>query len=547
MTDGTATEHAAGGDLTGVGDPPTDPSGRGVNARWRAGGLVLIVLALVLLARSVQQDGHGWGDDFALYINQARGLADGTADAVIADNRFALDNSAYRFGPIAYPWGFPALLAPIIALVGIDYAALKLVGTLAFALGTVLYLVLLEPRVNRLEALVATATVGLNTWYLGRTDQVLSDLPFWCVLLGCLVLLDRLVRARALLDAERTAHLVVLGAVTAFAFQVRREGAVLVAAVVAAQLLALATRLRRERSLGDRGDLARALATPHVTFLVVTALWQFVRPAPIHDTGSFGDPGLGNVRFNLEWYRDVLAEHLGLKAIGDQPVELFGHGTLGTIVLATVVIAAVVGLVAALVRDPQRDLHVVVTALGVTAIVLVQPFREGRYLTSIVPFVVYFAIRGLRSASAVVLPARSAAGFVRSIFPALVMALVLVGIVRDTTNAVDYHRTYSYTHWGPEDPRTLELFAAVRQITDNRDVVVFNQARTMNLYTTRRSIQGNSIDMMLRRGDWYAMTKGTDYIQTLLDDEQAADLGFVKVWENERFVLWDIPSRLAPP
>jgi hypothetical protein len=54
--------------------------------------------------------------------------------------------------------------------------------------------------------------------------------------------------------------------------------------------------------------------------------------------------------------------------------------------------------------------------------------------------------------------------------------------------------------------------------------------------------------MMLERGDWYAMVRNSDYLQTRLDDPAlAAELGFVPVWENERYVLFRIPDRVVPP
>jgi hypothetical protein len=127
------------------------------------------------------------------------------------------------------------------------------------------------------------------------------------------------------------------------------------------------------------------------------------------------------------------------------------------------------------------------------------------------------------------------------------LAPMVIGIVADTRRDVRYHHEYEYLHWGPADPVVQDLFDAVVRYTDGRDVVVFFQARAMSLYTRRRAIQGNSETMMLERGDWYAMERDSDYIQTPLTDARAAELGFVKVWENQRFVLWRIPEREVVP
>jgi hypothetical protein len=37
------------------------------------------------------------------------------------------------------------------------------------------------------------------------------------------------------------------------------------------------------------------------------------------------------------------------------------------------------------------------------------------------------------------------------------------------------------------------------------------------------------------------MEKGSNYSQPDVSDEQAAQAGLVKVWENAKFVLWKIP------
>ena len=47
------------------------------------------------------------GDEFALYLRQARSIFDGDIADVVADNRFSVLYSTGRFSPYAYPWGWP--------------------------------------------------------------------------------------------------------------------------------------------------------------------------------------------------------------------------------------------------------------------------------------------------------------------------------------------------------------------------------------------------------------------------------------------------------
>jgi hypothetical protein len=191
------------------------------------------------------------------------------------------------------------------------------------------------------------------------------------------------------------------------------------------------------------------------------------------------------------------------------------------------------------------DAHVAAAVVGIGVGVMMTPYHYQRYIYVLVPLVLLLAVR------AVVDLAGALAGSGDRVTAATLASLVLlapmlVGVVGDTRRDVRYHHEYDYLHWGPEDPAVRELFDAVVSYTDGRDVVVFFQARAMSLYTRRKAIQGNSETMMLERGDWYAMERDSDYIQTPLTDARAAELGFRKVWENARFVLWDIPERVVP-
>lgn len=506
---------------------------------------VLVGAALFVLARSIQEPGHSWGDDFALYINQARGLSEGTAATVVADTRFAIDNSAYSsFSPTAYPWGFPALLS-VVTAGGIDYAALKLIPTLSFVGGVLVLYLLLEPRLSKLEAGAVAAFFGLNFWYLGRTDQVLSDLTFWFLVLLTLYVLDRRVRAGHVLAGNGA----LAAAICAFAaFNVRREGVLLLGAIFAAQVVAwLVDRTAARAADTSERPTWRAALLPYAVFAGGAAAMQLARPAPIlNPSEDVGESGLQHVWFNLQYYRDPFAELLGLKDAGPNDLTLLGSTAAAFAAMALVLGLAVVGIVASLIRAPQRDAHLVAALLLIGMAVLTQPFREGRYLITLVPLILYFTLRGAGEVLGLVARGRKLAP-VRAVVPTLLLLPMFLSVLDDTKHAFDYHRSYEVVSWGPDAPDAQGLFTAVETYTDARDVVVFFQARTMNLYTRRRTIQGNSIPMMVERGDWYAMSRDSDYIQTRLSDEQAAELGFEKVWENPSFVLWKIPDRPDPP
>lgn len=505
------------------------------NGRWR---LWLIGVALVWLATRFHESGHGWGDDFALYVNQARSLVWGNSGDVVADMRFSVENSAYTtFSPVAYPWVFPALLMPVVAIFDIDWALLKVVPTIGFTITAISLLIVARRIGSRPNATLATALIALNPVLLGFTDSVLSDLVFSGIVLSTLHLLDRWVNDRPFATEARMA--MAIGLIVSIAIHTRREGLALIPVLAVAQLV------RSRRSTPLTSSDPRRKCSPSTVWawtLGATGTIQLLLPAPIlNSTGTSAlDPS--NIWSNVTWYVGQFAQLLGLSEGGDAPVELFGSRSVGQTVLLLLSVTAAFGVldgVTGIVRDrPGREPHHAVALVFVSLIVLIAPFHEQRYLFTILPLFLLNVLHGTRVLGRLYRLERS----VNWVVGALLLAGV-IGNLGPTVRSLDYHREYEYTHWGPGHPAVTELFSAVRDLTDQRDVVVFFQARSMNLYTGRLAIQGNSESMVLRRGDWYAMERDSDYIQTPLTAERAAEMGLVSVWENERFVLWRVPPR----
>ncbi len=79
--------------------------------------IAIIVLSTALAVGMLTRD-HDWGDDFAAYIMQAASVLHGTERQEVARAAFSIQQSSRYFGPVAAPWGFPALLAPVYAACG---------------------------------------------------------------------------------------------------------------------------------------------------------------------------------------------------------------------------------------------------------------------------------------------------------------------------------------------------------------------------------------------------------------------------------------------
>lgn len=277
----------------------------------------------------------------------------------------------------------------------------------------------------------------------------------------------------------------------------------------------------------------RRLATPYAAALGWIMLLQVALPNGGYQ--SFPGTGLGQVMPNAKWYRDILAQQIGLKKWGQNHLSLWGSETLGLVMLTVVLTLAAIGVVARMLTSAATDAPVIGYFAAVIGIFGVTPFHEGRYLFSITPLLVYFAYQ--------------AVVFIADALPrptAPILAAALIAPLLATNLSAIWDRTeaalqYDATIWGPEFPTAKEMFAAVEEYTADDDVVAFFRARLMTFETDRRALQLTTFDEIATKADWYAMAKDSTYSQYLLTDEQAAEAGFVRRWENQNFVLWQVP------
>ena len=498
--------------------------------------LVAAVAVVGAIALIHHLNGVDWGDDFALYLRQAKALTTGAIDDVIRDNRFSLDNSGWHtFSPPSYPWGWPLLLAPVYAVVGLDYEVFKGLEVIALCVYLLVFFAIVRRRTGFLAASVLMLLVGLSPAYIVHTGTVLSDLPFLCFVGLSLWWMDRC-RVTGLVEGNRL-RLAVLGLLVAFAFNIRPEGISLFAALIVLHVTVLGGMALRARP----GEFRRSVRwsdalLPYLTLVLGILAFQVLLPGDLLPRAP--GAGLGNVAHHVDFYQDILAEHVGLKDAG-LPMSLFGSEGAARGVLLVIVVLAVIGLVARLLERFTEDATLAAYLCSASLIMLVSPYQEGRYLLSITPLLVYFAYQALPTVGRLVSSTRVIRPAL-SLVPALAFAALLGGNLIDVARTVDYHLEYEYTVNGPQTPAAQEMLSIVREQTQEDDVILFFRARAMTFYTDRRAIQGSNLDDVLDTADWYVMAKGSTYSQQLIDEPQASTYGLVKRWENAEWVLWEV-------
>src|SRR5215472_14514569 len=93
----------------------------------------LVLLAVIAAIGAFQiasiRQGHGWGDDFAMYIQQAKNFAAGLP---FGESGYIYNPHYPQLGPRAYPPLYPLLLAPIYRQFGLSLEAMKVEAIICF-------------------------------------------------------------------------------------------------------------------------------------------------------------------------------------------------------------------------------------------------------------------------------------------------------------------------------------------------------------------------------------------------------------------------------
>ncbi|MGA7758724.1 MAG: hypothetical protein WCA90_15730 [Ilumatobacteraceae bacterium] len=499
------------------------------SSRWlRTVALGVIVIGSGVLAVQLHRNGHTQGDDFALYLRQARSIFDGDIGAVIADNRFAVLNSDPAFSPLMYPWVWPLVLSPFVNLWGLDFDRLKLVEVAVFMAWLVLLHGIVRRRIGRLAALAIVAVIGTAPLYLAYTDQLLTELPHLAAVAVVIWWYDR-VRTRSTLLSATRSDLVVLGALVTLTFNVRREGIALLAVIAVMQLYDVVASTERPRSPASMAATIRTgwrtLITPYVSFAIMATLFQLLLPTALRpDNGNspkFIDNRLGE-------YPEILADQLG-----------FGtHPLVGIVVLGVAAAGAVVGVR----RRPTLDLPLLVLTIVSTLMIGTHLRRVDRYWFQITPWVLYFATVALVALGAAVFRQRQMLGRFVALAPlaAIVVAhlVVLPGKITDARDFDAAGRVQS----GPTNPRSAPIFEAVSELTPSDSIIAYFRARTMTLLTDRRSFQTKNLERIAQNADYFAQRRGSTYWQPELTPGAARVAGFEEVWSDPTWILWKTPS-----
>lgn len=476
--------------------------------------LSLLLLTSALLGSSVLTRGHFWGDDFAAYIMQAKSILSGSMDDFVTANTFTVTQSSHQIGPAAYPWGFPLMLVPVYALIGLSPLALKLPVLLSYIAFLLTFFFLIKRRFTLTESLLAVSLFAFNPELLRSLDNILSDIPFLFLSTLAILLADLYVHEH---QGKRRRTLAIGTGVAVFAaFFVRTQGLILLGSI----LLFQGIRFFCERE--QRRQIVTDSFTIVLSFGVLWGISMLVFPGgQTSYLALYSEFSVESVITNIVSYSQLFREFFASLPGQDLFFWVF-------------TVFFFIGLITRLKTDLLFALYVVLYLV----VIWTWPEWQGyRFIFPMLPFFIYFVIQGIR------VTLSKFGETIKTVLQKGVYAFLILIAIFFAFNS----GSYAYENLranreinGPFDPFSLETFDFIQNETTPDSVIVFFKPRAMRLMTDRYALALTECDR-IPEGDYLVLSKKVgENLQIPPDRIEECNLSLDKVFENRRFIVYKL-------
>jgi hypothetical protein len=408
--------------------------------------ILLLLGGIFLFYAATIREGHVWDDDVAQYVLHARNIAEGRH---YSDTGYIFNPEYAALGPISYPPGFPLLLAPIWALRGMDFHAMKLLEVVCMIAWLAAVYAYFRREFSVPMNLFLIAVLGFCPLFWDFKDFIGSEFPFLAALYAALVLIRRAYSQ----EGEPSLRAVLAVSLMIFAaYSIRTVGAVLIPALLIRDLLAN-RRISRFTAL-----------TCSLSCTLCAAVSLYLRSAG-------GTLSL----FHL----DPLTVWVNLRTYIGMAAAMCQAGRWRAVAWALEALTAIGALWAFSRRIRLRTPPGIVEVFAVlyVAILLVYSPHEVRFLFPVFPPFIALVL-----GSAATLAHHLSKGASRS------LALLSGGLL-----LFAYVGQYRSLDWGTirggfTDSRFLDAMTFIRSGTETYDVILFRKARLVPLLSGRRAM-----------------------------------------------------------
>jgi len=471
--------------------------------------LAILISTSAILSYSQLNNGHGWGGDFSSYIMQAESLLSGTIDNFIKHNTFTITQSDIDFAPIAYPWGYPLLITPVIHFLGINFLGIKILGILFYVLFLVALFFLFEKHLPILDNLVLLAIFSLNPLLLSFPNYILADIPFLFFSTLSILLVDRFSN-RTGLSSQHLLERFTIGAVLFFAFFIRTSGLILLLSFFVYEFFKKPRKITFFR------------VVPYLSFILLFAISLLFLP--------------NGEKSHLLFYKDISRITIGqnIKYYAVLGSSFFSHTPNALAIYYLVSLFFFVGIVK---KYREKFLFIIYFIFTLTLYVF-WPFQQGiRFLFPILPIFIYFAIEGTKAVfSYFPLPKTGWGRVIHSGF----WLLIIYSFATTSIPSAKVFFDRKQNSKGPYDETSSEMFQYITQNISPDSIIAFYKPRVMRFRTGRDALIIKKCEH-IERADYIVRNTEEGDGEQLKDKEvKRCDIPLNEIYNDGRFIIYEI-------
>ena len=482
-------------------------------------GLFAILILSAFLGASMLTSGHIWAySDFASYVMQAQSILTGTTSNFIEHSAVTIYQSDVEVGPVAYPWGYPLLLVPVLAIAGFSTIGMKLLNVI-FYLGFLLtFFALLYRRLSFSENLAILSLFAVSPIFLAFENYILSDIAFLFFSTFSVFLIDSF----SDYFEKRLSKRIVIGIAIFLAFTIRTNGLLLLLTLAIYDLLQLY--INREK-LKLVKEWILSFSTPYLVFAGLWGVLSLLLPdGQSSHLSHYNYQTFSGVIDNLKYYFNL-------------GIAFFDPLPYAEIIYYLFIIFFFLGL-----STKLRDNLLLVTYLFLTyALYISWPDRQGiRFLFPILPFFIYFAWQGLAKLT------ESLPKQIQKISFGLLWLLIFIPFTFTSVQGAMSNLSAYGEKQGPFRETNIEIFNYVERNTPEESIIVFHKPRIMRLMTDRDSILILKCES-LERGDYFVYSKDVLDVGQLSQSEiNSCDQPLENIFESRKIIVYRILGEATP-
>jgi hypothetical protein len=170
---------------------------------------------------------------------------------------------------------------------------------------------------------------------------------------------------------------------------------------------------------------------------------------------------------------------------------------------------------------------------------LLWPEWQGpRFIFPLLPIFIYFAFQGISTVINKMPEKYLSLG--KGAFYVFWLAVIGVFLFASSNQAYTNIKDNRKIN-GPFDPFSMDVYNYIKAKTPPDSVIVFYKPRAMRLFTDRDTLMSTECDR-LKLGNYVVLNYKADNSQIPPDEIGKCGLGLQKVFENQKFIVYEIPQ-----